>query len=359
MAIAAASGLDVRRSALLAVEDLRVQFIDRRGVTYAVNGVTFSIEPGEILGIVGESGCGKTVTALALMRLLPSAKARVRGSVWLGGRNILDVPEREMRSIRGGQVGFIFQEPMASLNPSLSIGTQIVESIRTHRDVSRRQARIEAERILEQVGIADSRAILSRYPHEVSGGIGQRILIASALAPHPELLIADEPTTSLDVSTQAEVIDVLAEVTREMKTAVILITHDMGVVARATSRTIVMYGGFVVESGTTLSALTHPEHPYTIGLLESTPRLLGVQTRLVPIEGYPSTQRSKPVGCVFAPRCRWRLAECDEEVPQLAAGESAEADRGASVHQLACHNPPRTAPKAVAAENENSDDRTY
>jgi oligopeptide/dipeptide ABC transporter ATP-binding protein len=322
-------------AALLAVESLHVVFTSRSGEVYAVNDISFDVRPGEVVGIVGESGCGKTVTGLAVMRLLPPT-TRIAGRVRFEGRDLLGLSEREMRRIRGDKIGLIFQEPTASLNPSLSIGTQLVESIRAHRSVPARVARNMAEEMLGSVGIADGGAILARYPHEVSGGMAQRVLIASALAPAPSLLIADEPTTALDVSTQADVLKVLAERTRELGTAVLLITHDMGVVARATDRTIVMYGGCIVESGRTSDVLKRPQHPYTGGLLASTPRLLSDGGRLIPIEGYPAIQREAPIGCPFAPRCPMKLAVCERERPDLT---SSTLDSTDVAHEFACHNP--------------------
>ncbi len=322
-------------AALLSVEALWVRFASRGGPVYAVNGISFEIGPGEVVGIVGESGCGKTVTGLAITRLLPPTSL-MRGTLNFESQDLLRVSEREMRRVRGGKIGLIFQEPMASLNPSLTIGTQIVESIRAHRKLSHRAARNMAEEMLVRVGIADNAGILARYPHEISGGMAQRVMIASALAPGPRLLIADEPTTALDVSTQADVLNVLAELTRDLGTAVLLITHDMGVVARATDRTIVMYGGCIVESGSTHDVLQHPRHPYTRGLLESTPRLLSDGGRLIPIEGYPTIQRQPPNGCPFAARCPLKIAVCERERPQFTIHISGPTD---APHRVACHNP--------------------
>jgi peptide/nickel transport system ATP-binding protein len=345
-------------SDLISVRDLAVRFVDRRGTTYAVNGVSFGVASGETLGIVGESGCGKSVTALSIMRLLPPT-AQVEGEIHFGGRDLLRCSEQEMRVVRGGQVSIIFQEPMASLNPSLTVGKQIVEAIRANRPTTRRAARGEAVELLERVGVQDAATIYRRYPHEVSGGMGQRVLIAMALAPRPKLLLADEPTTALDVSTQAEVLELLQSISRELGMALIIITHDMGVIARMTDTTLVMYGGFIVEYGTTQDVLTAPYHPYTAGLLASTPRLTGDQSQLVPIEGYPSTQRTRPTGCVFSPRCQRRTDICTQKVPNLAAIDrtasqlQGRAEPFASEQRVACYHP--LSPGSELAPLESSD----
>jgi oligopeptide/dipeptide ABC transporter ATP-binding protein len=325
--------------AILSVEDLVVRFRTRDGMVYAVNGVSFDVREGETLGLVGESGCGKTVTSLAVMRLLPKGSSSVpRGRVLFGGRNLLDLRESAMRDIRGKEIAMIFQDPTTSLNPVLPIGKQLTETIRAHRRIGRVEAGARAEELLAMVGIPASRRSLSEYPHRFSGGMRQRIVIAIALALAPRLLIADEPTTALDVTVQAQILDILRELSKRSGAALLLITHDLGVVANMTQRIAVMYAGFVVETASTDRIFAAPKHPYTVGLLHSIPRLEDEPTDLVAIEGMPPEQRREPVGCPFAPRCVWRITACWTTNPPLrpvASSPPEEVD-----HQVACHNPP-------------------
>ena len=331
--------------ALLSVHDLVVRFRTHEGTIYAVNGVTFELDEGETLGIVGESGCGKSVTSLALMRLLPKPAGHIEGgSVRFDGQDLLAYSESEMRDLRGRDIAMIFQDPMTSLNPVLTIEEQMVETIRAHRKVSSEAARTKAIELLSTVGMPQPETRLKAYPHQFSGGMRQRVMIAMALALSPKLLIADEPTTALDVTIQAQVLEILKRLTDETGTAAILITHDLGVVAGMTQRINVMYAGFIVESATTTELFANPVHPYTVGLLHSVPRLDAEEgSELIPIEGTPPDQRQAPVGCPFAPRCAWRLSMCWESNPTLASVRSGEAlvltGTGAT-HRMACHNPP-------------------
>ena len=261
------------REPLLSVDDLWVQFWTSRGTVHAVNGISFEIAPGETLGIVGESGSGKSVTALALLGILPRAGRVTSGHAHFGGQDLLALEEEQLRTIRGRDIAMIFQDPMSSLNPVLTIGRQIVEALETHLDLDGSQAQSRAAELLDQVGIPSARARLRDYPHQFSGGMRQRAMIAMALACEPKLLIADEPTTALDVTIQAQILDLLRELVAERDTALILITHDLGVVADMCRRVNVMYAGTIVESGSTRKLFATPRHPYTFGLLQSIPRL--------------------------------------------------------------------------------------
>jgi oligopeptide transport system ATP-binding protein len=325
--------------AILSVEDLVVRFKTRGGIVYAVNGVSFDVREGETLGLVGESGCGKTVTSLAVMRLLPKGSASVpRGRVLFEGRNLLELRESAMRDIRGKEIAMIFQDPTTSLNPVLRIGKQLTETIRAHQRIGRVEARARAEELLAMVGIPASGRSISEYPHRFSGGMRQRIVIAIALALAPKLLIADEPTTALDVTIQAQILDILRELAKRSGAAMLLITHDLGVVASMTQRIAVMYAGFVVETASTDLIFAAPKHPYTVGLLHSIPRLEDEPTDLLAIEGMPPEQRREPVGCPFAPRCAWRIPACWTTNPSLRPVASSPAED--TDHQVACHNPP-------------------
>ncbi|HEX5466196.1 MAG TPA: ABC transporter ATP-binding protein [Candidatus Limnocylindrales bacterium] len=335
--------------ALLEVEDLVVRFRTHDGTVHAVNGVSFALEEGETLGLVGESGCGKSVTSLAIMRLLPKPAGRIEGGrVVFDGQELTALREREMRDLRGRELAMIFQDPMTSLNPVLTIEEQLVETIRAHTSVSAPEARERAVELLGMVGIPQPAVRLRDYAHQFSGGMRQRVMIAMGLALKPKLLIADEPTTALDVTIQAQVLELLRELTHEGRTSVILITHDLGVVAGMTGRINVMYAGFIVETATTAALFASPSHPYTVGLLHSIPRLDAVAGEpLIPIEGTPPDQRQAPSGCPFAPRCAWRLAVCWTDNPALrplAPGtEPIVATGPAATHRLACHNPPTRA----------------
>jgi oligopeptide/dipeptide ABC transporter ATP-binding protein len=331
--------------ALLSVEDLVVRFRTHDGTIHAVSGVTFELEEGERLGLVGESGCGKSVTSLAIIGLLPKPAGRIeRGRVLFGGRDLVALREEELRDIRGRDIAMIFQDPMTSLNPVLTIEEQMVETVQAHRRVSRSEARARAIQLLAMVGIPKPETRLRSFPHQFSGGMRQRVMIAMALALAPKLLIADEPTTALDVTIQAQVLELLRRLTEASGTALILITHDLGVVAGMTSRINVMYAGLIVETATTEDLFARPSHPYTVGLLHSVPRVDEREAEeLIPIEGRPPDMREAPSGCPFAPRCAWRLAECWGQTPPLrplvAGAPIVSTGEGAS-HLSACHNPP-------------------
>ncbi|HUF01861.1 MAG TPA: ABC transporter ATP-binding protein [Gaiellaceae bacterium] len=317
---------------LLRVEDLRVHFWTTRGTVYAVNGVSFEIGAGETLGIVGESGCGKSVTSLALLGILARAARVASGRALFAGRDLLALSDDELRKIRGKEIAMIFQDPMSSLNPVLTIGRQIREALETHFDMDRDHADRRAAELLDQVGIPSARLRLKDYPHQFSGGMRQRAMIAMALACEPKLLIADEPTTALDVTIQAQILDLLRELVVERQTALILITHDLGVVAGMCERVNVMYAGTIVESGTARRIFEEPRHPYTLGLLQSIPRIdSGPRQKLRPIPGTPRNMLSPPASCPFAPRCPNALAVCLEHLPPLEPVESG--------HRAACFNP--------------------
>ncbi len=330
---------------LLTVGDLVVRFRTHDGTIHAVNGIGFALERGERLGLVGESGCGKSVTSLAIMRLLPKPAGRIEsGSVTFDGLDLVGLREDDMRELRGRDVAMIFQDPMTSLNPVLTVEEQMVETIRAHRRVSRAAAHDRAVELLAMVGIARPETRLRSYPHQFSGGMRQRVMIAMALALEPKLMIADEPTTALDVTIQAQVLDLLRRLTEDSGTALILITHDLGVVAGMTQRINVMYAGFIVETAPTPELFAHPSHPYTVGLLHSIPRLdQDEPAELVPIEGTPPDQRRAPVGCPFAARCAWRLDVCWTDNPPLVplrAGERIVTVGPTATHLVACHNRP-------------------
>jgi oligopeptide/dipeptide ABC transporter ATP-binding protein len=309
--------------ALLEVNDLHTQFFTRQGVVRAVDGVSFSVDTGRTLGIVGESGCGKTVTALSVMGLLPKPPAKiVSGSVTFGGRELTDLSDRELEEVRGSDIGLIFQDPMTSLNPTLKIGTQITEVIRRHLELSKDEARKRAVELLEEVRIPSARQRLDVYPHELSGGMRQRVMIAAAISCNPKLLIADEPTTALDVTVQAQVLDLLDELREAHDMAMILITHDMGVIAEAADDVAVMYAGQIVESAPAEELFDHPEHPYTDALLGALPQLEGENARegrLVAIPGRPPDLIDPPAACRFGPRCPYAHLNdsCTVEAPEL------------------------------------------
>ena len=336
---------------LLTVRDLVVRFRTQDHTVYAVNGVSFDLLAGETLGLVGESGCGKSVTSLALTQLLPVPAGRIEGgSVHFGGRNLLILTAEQLRDVRGEEISMVFQDPLTSLNPVLTIGTQLTEGMLVHERMTQDQASARAVELLAAVGIPDGKRRLKNYPHQLSGGMRQRVMIAMALALRPRLLIADEPTTALDVTIQAQVIEVIRDLTRDSGTAVLIITHDLGVVADMTQRICVMYAGFIVETATTPELFARPRHPYTVGLLNSISRIdVDVPGELHPIEGVPPEQMREPVGCPFAPRCGWRLPVCWTDNPTLTpegkAGPVVMAGPAAT-HQLACHNP-ATAEEAV------------
>jgi peptide/nickel transport system ATP-binding protein len=308
---------------LLDVRDLRTYFSTRDGDVKAVDGVSFSVEPGKVLGIVGESGCGKSVTALSIMGLIPKPPARIAGgSIRFEGTELTELSERELEDVRGRQIAMIFQDPMTSLNPTLTIGTQITETLRRHLGLSKHEAKRCAATLLEEVRIPNATARLDDYPHRYSGGMRQRVMIAIALSCNPKLLIADEPTTALDVTVQADILDLLEELRTVHEMAMILITHDMGVVAEAADDIVVMYAGQVVEHSTTLELFDRPEHPYTEALLAALPSLEsehGRSSRLTAIPGRPPDLLDPPPACRFAPRCRFADLDdyCTVEPPEL------------------------------------------
>jgi peptide/nickel transport system ATP-binding protein len=303
---------------LLTVTDLRVVFEGDRGSrAEAVSGVSFSIDPGKTLGIVGESGCGKSVTALAIMRLLPRAGARVSGSIVFEGRELGRLPEREMLDLRGNRLAMIFQEPMTSLNPSFTVGDQIGEALMRHRGLGAKAARAAAVDMLERVRIPSPHIRVDDYPHKLSGGMRQRVMIAMALACAPALLIADEPTTALDVTIQAQILELLAKLREETGAAVVLISHDMGVVAETCDDVAVMYAGQIVERAPIARLLSAPEHPYTVGLLGSIPHIDGRQQRLATIPGVVPSLADTFAGCRFAGRCPFADVRCRSQAPPL------------------------------------------
>jgi len=317
---------------LLEVEGLRVDFTTHRGTVYAVNGISFAIEPGETLGIVGESGCGKSVSSLAILGILPRAGKVSAGTVRFEGQSLTELSDRRLRRVRGKEIAMIFQDPMTSMNPVLTIGRQIREPLEAHFGMNRKSANARAAELLDQVGIPSPKARLSDYPHQFSGGMRQRAMIAMALACEPKLLIADEPTTALDVTIQAQILDLLRSLVADRDTALIMITHDLGVVAGMCERVNVMYAGMFVETGSADQVFDTPRHPYTLGLLQSVPRLDAPRGRkLRPISGSPRDMLSPPSECPFAPRCGYEVEQSRQEVPQLV-----EVERG---HHVACFNP--------------------
>ncbi|MGH2460458.1 MAG: ABC transporter ATP-binding protein, partial [Chloroflexota bacterium] len=304
-------------AALLEVKNLRTEFRTPDGVVRAVNGISYSLDAGETLGIVGESGCGKSVSALSIMRLVPRPPGEiVGGEVTFDGQNLLALSPGAMRKVRGRQIAMIFQDPMTSLNPVLTIDQQISEAIVLHLGMTAARARARAIELLDLVGIPDSRSRIDDYPHQFSGGMRQRVMIAMALSCNPRLLIADEPTTALDVTIQAQIVDLVSRLQRELGMAMIWITHDLGVVARIADRVVVMYAGRVVEEGAVDEIFDNPRHPYTLGLLGSVPRLDEVRRdRLRPIEGMPPDLTREIRSCPFAPRCDYAIAHCTEAEP--------------------------------------------
>ncbi len=304
---------------LLQVRGLTTRFRTDRGEVTAVDNVSFEVAPGETLAIVGESGSGKSVTALSILRLIPNPPGRIEsGEILFEGKDLVKLSDEEIRKVRGDRIAMIFQEPMTSLNPTLTVGMQIAEPMNLHRGTPWDKALASARELLGKVRIPDAAARAGAYPHQYSGGQRQRAMIAMALACKPKLIIADEPTTALDVTVQAQILDLLKELTRETQAALILITHDLGVVARYADRVAVMYGGRIVEQASARDLYKNPSHPYTRGLLASVPRLDGDATqRLVPIEGSPPDLSRLPPGCAFAPRCRNVIAQCSQERPQL------------------------------------------
>lgn len=304
-------------SHLLEVNNLEINFKTYGGEVKAVRDVSFYIDKGEVVAIVGESGSGKSVTVQSIMGLVPTPPGIIKGgSISFQGKELLNLSKKELRKIKGSKIGMIFQDPMTSLNPTMIVGKQIAEGLTTHRNLSKSAAKIKAIEMIKLVGIPSPEERYNQYPHEFSGGMRQRAMIAIALACNPELLIADEPTTALDVTIQAQVLELMKDLQKETNTSIILITHDLGVVAETAQRVIVMYGGMMVESGTVYDLFENPKHPYTWGLLNSIPDVEGAEKKqLVPIEGSPPDLFSPPKGCPFAPRCKYAMEVCIEEMP--------------------------------------------
>lgn len=318
---------------LLEVDNLRTYFGTDAGDARAVDGVSFSIRSGKTLAIVGESGCGKTVTALSILQLIPRPPGRfVTGAIRFEGRDLLKLPRPELRAIRGGSIAMIFQEPGTSLNPVFTIGRQIAEAITLHRKLPASQVRDEVLRCLKAVQVSDPERRIDQYPHEMSGGMKQRVMIAMALSCNPRLLIADEPTTAVDVTIQARILDLLRDIQADRGMAILLITHDLGVVAELADEVVVMYAGQVIEHATAEELFANPRHPYTLGLFASLPRVDQKQGRLQAIEGSVPAATQFPEGCRFRERCRWAGAECLQE-PPLVALRPAATDQ---LHQVAC-----------------------
>ena len=304
---------------LLEVRNLRTEFRTGAGIVRAVDGISYSVDPGETVAVVGESGSGKSVGALSILRLIPSPPGRiVSGEVIFNGRDLMQLSDDDMREVRGGEIGMVFQEPMTSLNPVLSIGRQITEMLEQHRGTDRAAAEKRAVELMGLVGIGDAHRRLKQYPHQLSGGMRQRVMIAIALACEPKLIIADEPTTALDVTIQAQILELMQSLTRRLGVALIVITHNLGIVARYAHRVNVMYAGRIVESGSAASIYHTPHHPYTMALLKSVPRLdRPRQARLDPIEGSPPDLTRLGAGCSFRPRCRFAVERCAIEAPPL------------------------------------------
>jgi peptide/nickel transport system ATP-binding protein len=319
--------------ALLEVENLQTHFRGPDGITRAVDGVSFHVHAGETVAIVGESGCGKSVTAMSILRLIPEPPGKIAGAIRFNGRDLLKCSEREMRAIRGNEISMIFQEPMTSLNPVLTVGWQIGETLRLHQGLSGQAAEARAVEMLRLVGIPEPERRVREYPHQLSGGMRQRVMIAIALACNPKLLIADEPTTALDVTIQAQILDLMRDLKRRVGAAIVIITHDLGVVAEVAERVIVMYAGRKVEEAEVGRLFRNPRHPYTQGLLGSLPKLgsslTGGQTRLQEIPGVVPSLKKKIPGCVFASRCAHATDLCTRIAPAL--------EEKAPGHFVACH----------------------
>ncbi len=316
--------------ALLEIKNLKTRFFTQDGVVHAVNGISLYLNEGETLGLVGESGCGKSVSMLSVLRLIPQPPGKiVGGEVWFEGKDLLKLSEDEIRKIRGNKIAMIFQDPMTSLNPVLTIGQQLGEPLMLHMGMSKKEAREESIRLLKMVGIPEAEKRIDDYPHQFSGGMRQRVMIAMALACNPKILIADEPTTALDVTIQAQIIDLVKRLRDEIGMAIIWITHDLGIIAGLAQRVNVMYAGFIIETAPVKKLYGDPRHPYTMGLLRSVPRLdAPVREKLTPIEGLPPDLIELPPGCPFAPRCEYVIDRCLEENPPL---EPVDTD-----HSVAC-----------------------
>jgi peptide/nickel transport system ATP-binding protein len=312
-------------SPVIEVKDIHIEFPTRRGVLKAVDGISFSISPGEVLGVVGESGAGKSLTGAAIIGLLEPPGRVAAGQILLEGKRIDNLPYEEMRKIRGKQIGAIFQDPLTSLNPLYTVGRQLTETIQTHLEMSNEQARDRAIKLLEEVGIPAARERIDAYPHQFSGGMRQRVVIALALAAEPKVIIADEPTTALDVSIQAQIITLLKRLCRDHGTAVMLVTHDMGVIAETADRVAVMYAGRVAEIGPVSEVIHNPQHPYTVGLMGSIPEFETHRERLIQIDGAMPRLDAIPTGCAFNPRCTKVFDRCKTERPELMAAGKTQA----------------------------------
>jgi peptide/nickel transport system ATP-binding protein len=325
--------------ALLEIENLQVHFRTPDGINRAVDGVSFHVNERETLAVVGESGCGKSVTAMSILRLIQEPPGKVAGSIRFQGNELLNLSEREMRSIRGNDISMIFQEPMTSLNPVLNVGRQLGETLRLHQGLDKNAAEARAVEMLALVGIPEPRRRVREYPHQLSGGMRQRVMIAIALACNPKLLIADEPTTALDVTIQAQILDLMKDLKRRVGAAIVLITHDLGVVAEVAERVIVMYAGRKVEEAPVAELFRNPRHPYTQGLLGAVPKLgsslTGTATRLAEIPGLVPNMKRRIEGCVFASRCALATDLCRQAAPALEAK--------AQQHFAACHYAPKAA----------------
>ena len=323
---------------LLEVRDLKTHFFTFGGVVKAVDGVSYDLEEGETLGLVGESGCGKSVSALSIMRLIPDPPGKIiEGEIIFNGADLLKMNTTQMRRIRGHQISMVFQEPMTSLNPVLSVERQLTETLQLHLGMSRSDASKEAVRRLDQVGIPDPERRVKQYPHQFSGGMRQRVMIAMALSCNPRLIIADEPTTALDVTIQAQILELMKGLSREYGVALIVITHNLGVVARYADRVNIMYAGKIIERGNAQEIYRDPRHPYTLGLLNSVPRLdLPRTEKLDPIEGQPPDLVNIPMGCSFRERCRYAIDQCAEDPPPL--------EHIADGHSSACYVSKQLAP---------------
>ena len=321
---------------LLDVQGLETTFKTPDGIVHAVNGVSFGLKEGETLGVVGESGCGKSVTVLSVLRLIQSPPGKiVDGKAFFFGQDLLKMSNEEIRHVRGAQISMVFQDPMTSLNPVLTIGTQLIEPLMLHIGMNKKQAEARAAELLEMVGIPNARDRLNDYPHQYSGGMRQRVMIAMALSCSPQILIADEPTTALDVTIQAQITDLVKRLREELGMSVIWITHDLGIIAGLAQRVLVMYGGFIIEESPVRELYVNPQHPYTIGLLGSLPRVDEKErARLYSIEGQPPVLYQKPQTCPFAPRCEFALERCWKENPPLL--------EVAPDHRAACWVDPKT-----------------
>ncbi|BFH17108.1 ABC transporter ATP-binding protein [Paenibacillus melissococcoides] len=330
-------------SPIIEVKKLSVSFHTDDGVVPVVDSVSFHIDPGEILGIVGESGCGKSVTSLSIMGLIPARTGKVSGDIEFKGETLPILSEAKMRKIRGNKIAMIFQEPMTSLNPLFTIGEQLTESLRIHKKGVKKRAKARAIEIMKQVGLGRAEALMNEYPHQLSGGMRQRVMIAMAMMCEPELLIADEPTTALDVTIQGQILELMKKLNQDTKTAIMMITHDLGVVAEMCQRMVVMYAGKIVEEGDVRTIFQHPKHPYTIGLIQSVPDVREKKERLYSIPGQVPKPVSQRQGCSFAPRCAQAMERCVSEEPPLQSFDNGqkvscwlyEGGKGADIHDSA------------------------